>query len=182
MARPLGLWPGGIQSLLTAPRSQWEAIEADLLAVGFTVADIPARVTWRALLAFASHSRRDSALYQEGRREQSGDYAQYSQLEHLVSVLIDSVRETSYGIAVLQWMYQCAHTEKGQPIPRQPKLPVPLERPGVVTQTQQRDEIQRTPVGVTGKHIGTDPIPMADFKRFWADPESYVREQNPEAN
>lgn len=138
-------------------------------------------MSWRALGAYITHARRDSALAEQDRRDRNGDYAQLTQVEHMLSVLIDSVRENTYAVAVLDYTYRASHTPKGSPKPTPPKPPTPLERPGVVSR-QPRDEIQRTPVGVIGKHIGSHPIPMRDFHRFWADPETYLREQNPEAN
>lgn len=50
MVQVFGDFRGGIVGLLSLPREDWEAIEADLLRDGFTLSDVPRRVTWRALL------------------------------------------------------------------------------------------------------------------------------------
>lgn len=51
MGCAFGRRPGGICGLLDLPREDWEAIESDLLSRGFTLADIPERVSWRAVVA-----------------------------------------------------------------------------------------------------------------------------------
>lgn len=57
---------GGIAGLLTAPRAQWEAIESDLLGRGFVLADVPLRVTWRAVKVLVAYAPRDSAVFRQG--------------------------------------------------------------------------------------------------------------------
>lgn len=77
--------PGGVQSLISLPREQWDAIEADLLDKGFTLADVPARVTWRALLAMVRYSPRTSAVVQE----MFGDQVAWSITDHLLACVVD---------------------------------------------------------------------------------------------
>lgn len=51
---------GGIARLLTLPREEWEAIESRLLSRGFTLADVPGRVTWRAVKVMLRHPWQDA--------------------------------------------------------------------------------------------------------------------------
>lgn len=51
MVHSLGCDRGGIVGLLTLPKAEWEAIEARLLGMGFTMHDVPQRVSWRAIIA-----------------------------------------------------------------------------------------------------------------------------------
>ena len=110
MAGPFGVDSGGIQGLLNLSRGLWEAIEADLLVRGFTLADVPVRVTWRALLAMVHRSQHGSAVF----HEMHGEVARWSNTEHvLVSIL-----EMLQTIAWLQ-----SDTKKNE-------RPLPIQRPG----------------------------------------------------
>lgn len=54
---------GGIASLLTLPRELWEALESDLMGMGWTLADIPERLSWRGVWAFLMRCPESSATY-----------------------------------------------------------------------------------------------------------------------
>lgn len=51
---------GGICGLLTLPREEWEAIESRLLKRGFVLADVPRRVSWRAVQSMLVEPWEDS--------------------------------------------------------------------------------------------------------------------------
>jgi Family of unknown function (DUF5361) len=104
---------GGIAGLLTLERAQWEALESDLLGAGFVLADIPHRVTWRAVLMALQHSRRESAVA----RVVGGQRVSWGANEHLLAVAVDLLQ-------VLVWM----QSTDGQKNRNRPK---PLPRPGV---------------------------------------------------
>lgn len=139
MDRAFGCVAGGIQGLLELPREQWEAIEADLLAAGFVLADIPSRVTWRAVIAQTKLSRPGSALHAVA----ATDETPWPRIEQLMAVLVDGMND-------LAWLYMTAHTE--DPPPRPQRYP----RPGV--QQIEDDRIQ---------HYGSEPIPANEFDAWW---------------
>lgn len=113
MGGPFGSLAGGILSLLDLPREYWEALEADLLKSGFTLADIPERVTWRAVKARFEHASQGDALY----LALHGDAVKWSDQEHLTAILVDLA-------ALLVWF----KTEDGQNNKNRPKK---IPRPGV---------------------------------------------------
>lgn len=115
MGRPLGCSVGKLLSLHALPRDQWEAVEADLLDKGFTLSDVPARVTWRALLAMIKYSQRTSAVA----REALGAEASWSVTDHLLAGVLD------YS-ALIAWLN--SDTKKN-------KRPKPIQRPGVEEKT-----------------------------------------------
>lgn len=130
--------PGGIQSLLSLPREQWEALEADLLRAGFTLADIPGRVSWRAVKSMVKHSGPDSALHRWVTRKQP---PRWGYTEYLLADLIDLV-------ALLWW----AKTEDGQKNRNRPK---PTPRQGVKAPT-------------TDVVLGGKGVPVEDYPALWA--------------
>lgn len=140
--------PGGIQGLLTLPREQWEALEADLLALGFTVADVPGRVSWRALHLFRQHARPESAVF----LVEYGEDAKWSHVAMLLADVGDAIRGLAYQGQVYRWI-DCG--EQGMP----PERPRPTPRPGVD---------QALPDGEGTTHLGADPIPMDEFDDWWA--------------
>jgi hypothetical protein len=107
---PLRREPGGIVGLLTLPRHYWEAIEADLLAMGWTLADIPRRVSWRALLAYTRTAPRTSALY----RVANPEAREWSPSDWLLADVVDQLQYLRYSLS-----------GKGA------KRPKPISRPGV---------------------------------------------------
>ena len=138
MDRAFRIEPGGIQSLLELPTDQWVALEADLLVAGFTLSDIPTRVSWRALYAMVRHTRPESAFY----AVLSDEDTQWPRSDQLTAALIDSIRD-------LTWMYQCAHSDSP------PARPQPFPRPGV----------EAVPDGAD--HYGSEPIAADDFEAWW---------------
>ena len=133
---------GGLQCLLLdLDRSTWEALEADLLSAGFVWADVPNRVTWRALLAMVKYSRPGSAMYLEA----SDEDTQWPRQEQLTAFLIDAISD-------LGWMYQSANS-KGK-VARPARFP----RPGVEPVSDP-----------DAQHYGADPIPADEFASWWAE-------------
>lgn len=110
MGRTQRCFAGKLLSLLTLPAEQWEAIEADLLDKGFVLADVPGRVTWRAVLAMVKHSPRTSAVV----REAFGDEVSWSITDHLLAGILD------YS-ALIAWLN--SDTKKNE-------RPEPVTRPG----------------------------------------------------
>ena len=116
MERPLGRDPGKLARLLTLPREQWEAIEADLLDKGFTLADVPSRLSYRAVIAMVRYTSRESALGQVV----GGDEMAWSTSDHLLASLVDLTR----------WLVWA----KSDDARRKRNKPEPLPRPGVVNE------------------------------------------------
>ena len=106
--------PGGIVGLLSLPQDHWDAIEADLLGMGWTLADVPTVVSWRALLAYCRNAPRASALFRVANAEQ----AEWGPAEWIAADLVDQ----------LQWL-RFALSGKGA------KKPKPYPRPGVEDET-----------------------------------------------
>lgn len=113
MGRPFRSFSGGILSLLDLPREYWEALEADLLRSGFTLADIPHKVTWRAVKARFEYTSQGDALH----LALHGEAVKWSDQEHLTAILVDL-------IALLVWF----KTEDGRKNRNRPKK---VPRPGV---------------------------------------------------
>lgn len=112
MGCAFGCDAGGIAGLLTAPRELWEAVEADLLGMGFTVADVPGRLSWRALCNWLRWAPRESAVF----RQQNPD-GRWTAAEHRAADVADLLQGLIY-------VTRAAHF-KGKP-----QLPEPLPRPG----------------------------------------------------
>lgn len=103
---------GGICGLLTLPVEQWGAVEADLLERGFVLADVPGKVSWRAVKSLVRHATRDSAFY----RATVGAASLWGPGEYLLAVLVD-----------LAQMELWAKTRDGH---RNLHRPAPIRRPG----------------------------------------------------
>jgi hypothetical protein len=95
---------------LTLSRETWAAIEADLLRIGFTMADLGEKVSWRAVAAFVKHSGQDSAVYQEA----NGADSAWTLETQLLALIAD--------------VLQIGNWQRGG---GQSKRPVQLPRPGV---------------------------------------------------
>lgn len=143
MAEAFGCGLGGIQSLLTLPREQWEAIEADAIRYGRRLSDL----SWREVMLLVKHASPESAVFAVNVPAD----APWPRSDQLMALFIDAVND-------FMWLYQCAHTGKGQPTPKRPQ---PFPQPGGKA---------RAEAGV--EHIGSDPIPAADFDAWWANPVS----------
>lgn len=144
--------PGGIQGLLTLSRETWEAIESDLLRKGFTLADVPGRVSWRAVIAMQRHSRQDDAVFKDA----FGDKASWTVTDHLLACLVDLSN-------MLVWM-QSADGQKNR------NRPKPIERPG------DREDLEALPVGADGSigelgggevHLRGAAMTPAEFDAWW---------------
>ena len=94
------------------PRETWRALEADLLRCGFVLADIPRRVSWRAVVAFVAHLPRESATAIAA----IGERARWGDSEHLLASLVDLMH-------LSVWM----NSRDGQKGRNRPKA---LKRPG----------------------------------------------------
>lgn len=102
---------GGIAGLLTAPREQWGAVEADLLSQGFVLADVPHRVTWRALNAFLRYAPRESAVF----RLTGPEKYRWTETDYLLAVAVDLLQ-------AMVW-------QRSKPGTARPK---PIKRPGQI--------------------------------------------------
>ena len=80
---------------------------------GFTLADIPVRVTWRALIAMVRRSRHGSAVF----HEIAGDAGDWGPLENIAATQLDVLN-------TIAWLN--SDTKKN------PK-PQPVKRPGAAT-------------------------------------------------
>lgn len=109
MGRALRDQPGGIVGLLKLPREQWEAIEADLVDRGFTLADIPRRLSWRALSTWVSHAPTRTATVRIAHPEREG----WESEDYWFAAIVDS-------LAALRFMW----ARKGA------RRPEPIQRPG----------------------------------------------------
>lgn len=103
---------GGILSLLTLPREQWEAIEADLFDRGWTIADLGVRVPWRALLYWLRRADRNTSWA----RETHPETAPWSLEVQLLAEAVDTLR-------IQTWM----RSKAGKKNQNRPK---PIPRPG----------------------------------------------------
>jgi hypothetical protein len=111
VGRLVRYYVGGIAGLLTLPREQWEAVEADLLSQGFTLADVPTRVTWRAIKAFVRFAPRDSAVF----RLTGPASMRWTDTDYLLAVAVDLLQ-------AMVW-------QRSKPGTARPK---PIRRPGQI--------------------------------------------------
>ena len=124
----------GLAVLLT---EHGEAIEADLVAAGWTLDDVPTRLPWRALYAFVKHLPSDSAL----KRELNGGDSEWATLLKTNAILAD-IFDMLNGLAVA---FSKAHGGH-------PKSPKPYKRPGA------KD---------ADTHIGSGAVPKGTFMDWW---------------
>jgi hypothetical protein len=96
--------------------------------MGWTLADVPRRVSWRALLAYARTAPRTSALYRVANPEER----EWSPSDWLLADVVDQLQFLRYGFA-----------GKGA------KKPKPYPRPGV-------DDTTETTLG--GSHMELDDM------------------------
>ena len=124
----------GLAVLLT---KYGEAIEADMVAAGWTLDDVPRRLPWRALHAFVKHLPSNSAF----KRELNGGDAEWSTLLKTNAILAD-IYDAISSFAVAFVKSRGGH----------PKSPKPYRRPGM-----QSD----------GQHIGKGAVPKGTFMDWW---------------
>lgn len=129
--------PGKLIGLLALDREHWEAIEADLLRSGWTLDDVPHRLTWRAVLAHVRTARRGTALYSLT----NGERADWGLAEQLAAEAVDALR-------ISNWQ----RTENGRKGRKQPK---PVKRPWDVADKAEQ------------KQFGSGAVSIDEFRRFW---------------
>lgn len=108
MGRAFGYRPGGIIGLLTLPRDQWEALEADLMNAGFTVEDYPDRLTLYTLHVFMRHSKHGSNVF----KVLHGERADWGYTQELLARLIEATWDGNWQRAGRQ------HAPKPKPLAR----------------------------------------------------------------
>lgn len=97
------------------PRSQWEAIEADLVPMGYTLEDVPNRLNWRALSRWLDRAPQTSNSYQL----HFGPPARWGDAEYMMALMVDY-------LALLAWM----KTKDGHANRRRPdQIPRPGQEP-----------------------------------------------------
>ena len=126
----------GLAVLLT---EHGEAIEADLVAAGWTLDDVPARLPWRSFYAYVAHLPNDSAL----KRELNGENGEWSTLLKTNAILAD-LYDLLSGFATAFAKSRGGH----------PKAPKPYKRPGAQSGQQ---------------HIGSGAVPHGTFMEWWEE-------------
>lgn len=117
-----------------------DAIEADLVAVGWTWDDVPSRLPWRSVLAFVEHLPANSALG----RKRDPETAMWLDGTAVANLLA----EVGHRLDILVWQ-QTKHGQKGW------QKPKPWPRPWV------KDNGTQT--------IGRGAVPMSAWENFWGD-------------
>lgn len=125
--------------LFTRPEEEFAAIEADLVRAGWTLADAPHDLSWRALFAFIRFLGPESAYM----RVVSPDYAHWLGSEGVPNLLAEVV--TILNTQVWQ------KTKDGQ---RNRNRPKPIKRPWTKATSDQ---------------IGRGAIPASKWDEFWGD-------------
>lgn len=100
---------GGIRGLLEELDRHGEAIEHDLVAVGWTLDDVPRRLNWRAFARWVRQNaqQRGSALY----RELVGDDHVWGLNEQLLASVVDVLNRAN-------WQRAQGKGPRPKPIPR----------------------------------------------------------------
>lgn len=102
---------------MTLSRKQWDALEADLLRAGFTMADLGERVSWRGVIMFARHAGPGQSLY----HVTNGPDSAWTLEAQIMALVVDVLNVANY--------------QRGGGKGQRPK---PLQRPGV-----RKDETQK---------------------------------------
>lgn len=139
---------GGIDSLAGELDRHGEAIEHDLVCAGWTLDDLPDRLSWRSLKAFVVG--RAATPGTAINRVYVGDHHMWQLPEQLMAAAVDELR-------VANWQRAAAGAKKGNA----PKRPKPIPRPGV-------DGYGQKPAGV----------PLSEARRIMMarNPAAFVRE------
>ena len=128
-------------SLLLSPARFLDALEADLVAAGYSFDDVPERLPWRALFAFLDHLPADSALAR-AREPEKAEWAAHGPTPFLLAAM-------GHRLDVLAWQ----QTKDGQKGRKKPKpWPTPWSDPD--------KDVQR---------IGRGAIPASEWDDFWGD-------------
>ena len=123
------------------PAEHLDALEADLVAAGWSWDDVPRRLPWRAVLAFADHPRPGSAFHAAIAPEHAA-WTDPAFLAFLVSRVEFQVRQGN-------WM----QSKDGQRNTNKPKpIPTPWDKKDTSRQI-----------------IGAGGIPMSEWGDFWGD-------------
>lgn len=123
------------------PAEHLDALEADLVAAGWSWDDVPRRLPWRAVVAFAAHPRPGGALHHAMTPEHAA-WTDPSLLAFLVSRVEFQLRQGN-------WM----QSKDGQRGTNRPKpIPTPWDK----------KDASRTV-------IGSGAIPMSQWTQFWGD-------------
>ena len=108
---------------------------------GSTLCDVGGRIPWTALRSFVAHLGADSALVKEITPDVAG-WQGTDRVPAMLADLIDAVNS-------MHWSFLAANTRKGR---RRPPHPKPYPRP------YAKDE---------GPKVGSDPVPVREFKKWW---------------
>jgi hypothetical protein len=91
------------------PREQWDALEADLMQVGFTLDDYPQRLSLYSLFQFVRHATRGTNLF---RVVNTPERADWGYPEELLARLIEATQEGNWQRAGR------AHAPRPRPLQR----------------------------------------------------------------
>lgn len=123
------------------PAAYLDALEADLVAAGWSWDDVPYRLPWRAVLAFAEHPRPNSALRAATRPEDAA-WADPAFLAFLISRVEFQARQGN-------WM-------QSKDAQRRTNKPKPIPTPWDVKDANRHV-------------IGAGAIPASEWDDFWGD-------------
>lgn len=123
------------------PAAHLDALEADLVAAGWSWDDVPHRLPWRAVLAFVEHPAPNSAFRAATRPEEAA-WADPAFLAFLISRVEFQVRQGNW----MQSKDAQRRTNKPKPIP---------------TPWDTRDANRHV--------IGAGAIPASEWDDFWGD-------------
>lgn len=115
---------GGIAGLLLLPSRHWQAIESDLTDVGWSLADIPGRLSWRGLLNWLRFRPATSMSY---RVTHPHTEVPFTPAENRLADVADLL-----NLLLFAFIQANSRRSIGQP-------PAPLPRPGVAAKGQPGD-------------------------------------------
>jgi hypothetical protein len=138
---------GGIAGLAELIADHGGALEYDLLTKAhMTLDDLGGALPARALLSFVRHLDHTSALWR-ATRDDSDEWVPWLDGTMVAPMLANLVDVTNFA----RWEYALSCTKKGRSKPRKPRrIDVPWRR-------DRSGE----------RHIGSDPIPIAEFEEWW---------------
>lgn len=116
-----------------------EAVENDLLRVGYTLNDVGVSLSWDALKSFLTYSRPDSALYRKINPEMS-EWASQIKTNYILADIFDQLSATNMMLRAL-----VTH--------KRSRPPEPYQRPGSKSKRTQR--------------MGSKPLESVTEMREW---------------
>ena len=116
-----------------------EAVENDLLRVGYTLNDVGVSLSWDALKSFLTYSRPDSALYRKINPEMS-EWASQIKTNYILADIYDQLSATNMMLRAL-----VTH--------KRSRPPEPYKRPGMKDKRVQR--------------MGSKPLESVTEMREW---------------